>query len=163
MLKNIVAIDKEHLNQLIQNEINLNGDECDLNHIDVSNIKDMSELFYQSNFNGNISKWNVSNVESMISMFHYSQFNQDISNWNISNLKFTYSMFEFSKFNYDISNWNASNIITMNYMFLDCPAPKPWWYIENNELRKEVIDKKNFQNDLLNSIESKSSHKINKI
>jgi len=51
----IVAKNKKHLSQLIKEDIRLNGDNCDLNHIDVSNIVDMSELFKESNFNGSIS------------------------------------------------------------------------------------------------------------
>lgn len=35
---------------------------ADLNFIDTSLIKDMSRLFKNSEFNGDISKWDVSNV-----------------------------------------------------------------------------------------------------
>ena len=35
-------------------------------------------------FNSNISHWNVSNVTDMSVMFYYGSFNQDISNWDVS-------------------------------------------------------------------------------
>ena len=78
---------KDELKELVNKLIEERGDNADLNDIDTSEIKDMSELFMCSNFTGDISKWNVSNVENMNNMFEYSKFNGDISNWNISNVK----------------------------------------------------------------------------
>ena len=83
ILKNSVGIYKvsEHdeLRDLIDYFIEQFGNECNLNWIDVSNITNMSRMFYDSKFNGDISKWNVSNVSNMREMFSLSNFNGDIS------------------------------------------------------------------------------------
>jgi surface protein len=43
----------------------------------------MEEMFYHSNFNSDISKWDVSNAKNMSYMFAFSQFNGDISDWDV--------------------------------------------------------------------------------
>ena len=74
-------------------------------------------MFDSSQFNRDISNWNVSNVEDMSFMFYNSEFNQDISNWNVKNVKNMEAMFLRSQFNQDISNWNVSNVENMKWMF----------------------------------------------
>ena len=47
----------------------------------------MSNLFRNTVFNGDISAWDVSNVKDMSCMFYWcTSFNQDISNWDVSNV-----------------------------------------------------------------------------
>ena len=62
---------KEELKEIIENRIKEEGNEVDLNDIDVSKITDMSKLFSKTNFNGDISNWDVSNVTNMKFMFNY--------------------------------------------------------------------------------------------
>ena len=94
---------KDELKELIRRRVNEQGPRCDLNDIDVSKITDMSHLFDDTNFKGDISKWDVSNVKNMNSMFAYSDFDGDISKWDVSKVRNMSSMFARSKFNGDIS------------------------------------------------------------
>jgi len=113
----MIVVNNWDLRSVVHSEIKRLGNEADLNHIDVSGVTNMNNLFSDSIFNGDISNWDVSNVENMNWMFNNSQFNQDISNWNVSNVKNMWGMFSFSKFNQDISNWDVSNVENMHYMF----------------------------------------------
>ena len=112
---------KKELEQIIEDRISKEGPNCDLNDIDVSQITDMSYLFYGSKFDGDISRWNVSNAISMTGMFDRSKFNQDISNWDVSKVKKMDFMFCFSKFNQDISKWKIDKDCNTDDMFEDCP------------------------------------------
>ena len=112
---------KKELEHIIEDRISKEGPNCDLNDIDVSQITDMSYLFYGSKFDGDISRWNVSNVISMTGMFDRSKFNQDISNLDVSKVKKMDFMFCFSKFNQDISKWKIDKDCNTDDMFEDCP------------------------------------------
>ena len=109
---------KDELKDIIKQRIESEGNECNLNDIDTSNITDMSNLFEYSKFNGDISRWNVSNVTNMRGMFYRSVFNNDISNWNVSSVTTMEGMFYGSVFNQDISKWDASNVKNMKGMFM---------------------------------------------
>ena len=93
------------------------GDNSNLNWINTSAVTEMPQLFFSSNFNGDISKWDVSNVTNMRETFYSSHFTGDISNWDVSNVKDMTRMFAGSHFNNDISKWDVSNVTGMDYMF----------------------------------------------
>ena len=108
-LLNMQPKSRTELKELVKKLIGERGNEADLNDIDTSLITDMNSLFYKSDFNGDISKWNVSNVKYMDYMFYDSPFNGDISKWNVGNV-----------------NNNMTN------MFYNSPLKKnpPKWYKE---------------------------------
>ena len=62
---------KEKLKAIIKKRIREEGSEVDLNDIDVSKITNMEDLFWGSDFNGDISNWNVSNVSNKERIFSY--------------------------------------------------------------------------------------------
>ena len=107
----------------------------------------MSWVFYKSDFNGDISRWDVSSVKNMQGMFngcplfdrdisgwdtsrvtdmHYMfsaavNFNQDLSKWNVSRVTNMRAMFRYSAIDCDLSGWDVSNVRWHVDMFLRCP------------------------------------------
>jgi surface protein len=77
----------------------------------------MKLMFFSSEFNKDISKWDVSNVTDMEAMFYESKFNKDISNWDVSNVTNMTCMFVNSEFNKNISKWNINSNCDMSDMF----------------------------------------------
>jgi len=110
-LFDINAVDNINLTKTQKdNIINFNQN---ISNWDVSNVRDMSNMFKSSRFNQDIGKWDVSKVTNMNGMFSYSIFNQDISHWDVSNVTNMSNMFSYnSEFNQDISHWDISNVVS---------------------------------------------------
>ncbi len=94
----------------------------DLNHWDVSNINTMANMFFASNFNGNITNWDVGNVSTFGVMFANTPFNQDIGNWNIGErvpivLSMTRMFNRNSAFNFSLNTWDISKVLSTKEMF----------------------------------------------
>ena len=89
----------------------------------TSGITDMSWLFYESNFNGDISSWDTSSVTTMWAMFlRCTSFNQDLTYWDTSNVTNMSGMFSgATSFNHDI---NKKNIELNSFCIFDCGFPR---------------------------------------
>ena len=99
----------------------------------------MNNMFNNSYFNGDISRWNVSKVENMSYMFFYSMFNGDLSDWKPYNLKEYFQSFR---------TLNMSKFII------------PYWhdYVDIKERGKE-IDRYHLKKEL--SLELVNHHNYN--
>ncbi|GFS26140.1 surface protein [Elysia marginata] len=112
----IKAID-ETIKEIVRSEIKRLGNGADLNHIDVSCVTNMKNLFRSSKFDGDVSKWDVSNVTDMAEMFSMTPFNGDVSKWDVSSVHNMSLMFESCDFDGDLSKWDVSNVTNMADMF----------------------------------------------
>jgi hypothetical protein len=160
MKKKIKAKHKYHLEELIMQERNKNGNFCNLNHIDISEVGDLSSLFFRSDFNGDISQWDTSNVFSMENMFHSSKFNGDISKWNVENVKYMEWMFYNCPFEGDISNWKPYKIERMYVIFGGSKSSLPYWInYEDKDERMMAINAYHLENGIVKELRKELNSK----
>ena len=69
MSKETIKCTIDNIKKIVKEQVELLGNEADLNHLDVSKVTSMSGLFRESQFNGDISKWDVSNVTDIEKIF----------------------------------------------------------------------------------------------
>lgn len=105
------------LRDIIAREIEVLGPTCDLNHIDVSQMTSLADVFLRSDFNGDISLWDTSGITSLQNTFAGSRFNGDISKWDTSKVTTMAGLFQNTAFTGDISWWNTSRVRDMDDMF----------------------------------------------
>ncbi|WP_438960866.1 BspA family leucine-rich repeat surface protein [Nereida sp.] len=97
----------------------------DIGDWDVSKVTNMDNMFRQTYvFNQDIGGWNTSSVTSMVRTFVFSyDFNQDISGWDVSSVTSFFATFESATdFNQDILGWNVSSATTFQGMFMNATA-----------------------------------------
>lgn len=122
-VKHIKPTTTEELMYIIKQELERQGPDADLNHIDTSEITNMAMLFiFLDVRNIKIDNWDVSNVKDMSSMFRgCSDFNADLSGWDVSNVEIMDGMFfDCRHFNSDLSKWNVSRVVSMSSTFDGC-------------------------------------------
>lgn len=146
--QNVILASDETLYRIVRDEIAKQGKDADLNHIDVSEVKDffygldidedspenIIGLFEDTGFYGDVSEWDMSHAENTNSMFYDCEnFNCDLSKWDMSNVKICRRMFEGCKhFDQDLSSWHMhgiKDIKSRRFMFNICKmeADKSKW------------------------------------
>ena len=129
---------KEELRYIIEKLITKHGKNANLNHIDVSNITNMSKLFKGIDvWNIRIDKWDVYNVENMFQMFYgCCNFNCNLSKWDVSKVRNMNFMFWCCrKFFCNLSKWDLRNINYALLMLEGCER-----FVENPQLRPKFFD-----------------------
>lgn len=104
----IVVTSKEEL-ATVDAAIYHEGPHCDLNHLDISAVTDLSKLFQNNGFEGDISKVMYLTSRRWTAFSWGCAFNGDISQWNTSNVQDMSYMFMSSNFNNDISGMVCVN------------------------------------------------------
>lgn len=136
-----VPLNREHLleelggitNYYLEGDLSKLTSIATLANIDISKIKDLSNLFsqdgheyYQFTFPEElipgVQAWDVSKAENMEGMFKgCTNFNVNITGWDVRNVKKMDNMFNgCESFNQDIGGWNVSKVTKMAGMFKGC-------------------------------------------
>ena len=92
---------------------------------DMDNVCNLSNMFYESNFNHPIESWSVGNARNMAGMFSHTPFNQPLNSWDVSKVRDMYAMFRNSGFNQSLSSWNVSSVENMDEMFANSKFNHP--------------------------------------
>ena len=102
----------------------------DIGTWDVSQVTDISHLFYDHNFtsdifisfNEDLNNWDVSNVTNMAHAFDGCRnYNKSLDRWNVANvLDMEYMFASCSELNQSFDDWNISNVVNVTAMFKRC-------------------------------------------
>ena len=139
-LNKIKVESKDQLQSIIQERYNKNKLFIDLTDLDISELDDLSDIFYQFLVEVvDISGWDTSNVITMEDMFCCCKKLKKIigiENLDVSKLEYTNHMFYECKnlVELDLTNWNPISLQNTYDMFYDCSNLKIIKNIENWQL-----------------------------
>ena len=131
---------KDQLKSIIQERYNKNKLFIDLTDLNISELDDLSDIFYQFLVEVvDISGWDTSNVITMEDMFCCCKKLKKIigiENLDVSKLEYTNHMFYECKnlVELDLTNWNPISLQNTYDMFYDCSNLKIIKNIENWQL-----------------------------
>lgn len=118
---------------------------------EMDNVCNLSNMFYESNFNHPIESWSVGNARNMAGMFSHTPFNQPLNSWDVSNVRDMYAMFRNSEFNQSLSSWDVSNVENMDEMFANSKfnhSLDSWKLLVMREKPKDMFLNSAFQGSL---------------
>lgn len=152
-VQKVIICTDENIRDIIKQEITQQGLKANLNHLDISRVTSLYNLFegYNGKFNGDISKWDTSNVRDMSFLFGACfDFRGDISKWDTSNVRDMNHMFYCSHFNGDISKWNVGKVENMEGMFEESQFNQPIgdWDVRKVMNMKEMFRRSQFNQDI---------------
>ena len=130
----------DQLLSIIRERHNNNKSFLDLTDLDISELDNLSYIFYGSNMEVvDISGWDTSNVTTMENMFCFCDKLKNIigiENFDVSKLKSANSMFYCCKnlVELDLTNWNPISLENAHEMFSSCSNLKIIKNIENWQL-----------------------------
>ena len=107
------------LRALVRGEMHRLGPYCDLSHSQVGYITDFTNIFAETQFNGDVARWDVARGWDFSGMFSNCPFNGDVSKWDVANAENFSNMFSTSKFNGAVSDWDVRNAKSMQRMFFN--------------------------------------------
>ena len=118
---------------------------------EMDNVCNLSNMFYESNFNHPIESWSVGNARNMAGMFSHTPFNQPLDSWDVSNVRDMYAMFRNSEFDQSLSSWDVSNVENMDEMFANSKfnhSLDSWKLLAMREKPKDMFLNSAFQGSL---------------
>ncbi len=93
----------------------------DITEWNVRAVTHMTNMFANTPFNQNLSRWVTTQVVAMNGMFANNPvFNQPLNAWTVSSVTTMARMFfNARQFNQDLSRWDVSQVVDMRHMFED--------------------------------------------
>lgn len=175
IVKNKYELEDIILDRIDSYEISLNEDYLDFNDIDVSNLKNLSDVFKYVNQNKtaiqiNVEKWDTSNVRDMSFLFAYSNLRiKGIDNWNVKNVKDMTKMFYCAYIEnideLDFDKWEPISLLKEkqdNALTIHNKKVLPYWYGKSNEEINFFLAQKE-KEKIIENIENIEKTKKNKI